>query len=522
MFCNKVLLALLIIFVFRIEFNETKHTECLQKSYGKNKLVCVCNAQQCDTIEPIEYKDGKFLIYTTSKSGLRLKRSYGDVEKLAQSGNDEDDEYLVELLPDIKMQQIVGWGGAFTDSTGINIKSLSEDVQDKLLQSYFAADGIEYNIGRVPIAGTDFSTRAYAYNEVPGDIQLKNFNLTKEDFVYKIPLIKKAIALRDGLKFMASAWSAPAWMKTNNALTGLGFLKDELYQTWANYHKKFLDMYKEKGIDFWAITTGNEPVNGLLPVQVFNSMGWTPGTVSKWIAENLGPIINESQHSNVKIFALDDQRYFLPWWIDIVFESTLTKDYVSGIGVHWYGDGYTPISLLDSTNEKYPDKLLLYTEACIGSHFWEKKVDLGSWSRGETYLQSIIETVNHWVTGWIDWNLALDEQGGPNWVQNYVDSPIIVNKTGNEFYKQPMFYAMGHVSKFIPSNSFRIGNRAKLPRNLFVLTVERPAEQRYVVVILNKNNNDYNIKFKYRNSTDVPSKYATVLIEKYSMSTLIF
>lgn len=177
---------------------------------------------------------------------------------------------------DLKYQKIFGFGGAFTDSAGININSLTEKSKEYLLKSYFSKSGIEYSLCRVPIGGTDFSTRPYTYDDIKDD-NLSQFNLTFEDFTYKIPLINKAYSLTDGnLRLFASAWSAPAWMKTNDALSGIGYLYKKYYQTWADYFIKFLEHYEKSNIKIWGITTGNEPLNGVLPFIKINSLGWTP------------------------------------------------------------------------------------------------------------------------------------------------------------------------------------------------------------------------------------------------------
>ncbi|CAN7949891.1 unnamed protein product, partial [Ixodes pacificus] len=134
--------------------------------------------------------------------------------------------------------------------------------------------------------------------------------------------------------------------------------------------------------------------------------------------------------------------------------------YVQGVAVHWYADEFVGPWVLDKTHDNFPDKFILATEACRGDKPWDKaKVILGSWDRAESYAHDILEDLVHWATGWVDWNLALDVVGGPNWVKNFVDSPIIVNATGTEFYKQPMYYALAHFSKFLPRGSVRIDSR---------------------------------------------------------------
>ncbi|KAH7962696.1 hypothetical protein HPB52_017539 [Rhipicephalus sanguineus] len=100
--------------------------------------------------------------------------------------------------------------------------------------------------------------------------------------------------------------------------------------------------------------------------------------------------------------------------------------------------------VLDKVHKSYPDKFILPSEACTGYSMKERGVKLGNWERAEEYASDILQDLNHWASGWTDWNLALDTGGGPTWVKNFVDSPIIVNATAEEFYKQPMYYALGH------------------------------------------------------------------------------
>ncbi|XP_023245596.1 glucosylceramidase-like [Copidosoma floridanum] len=282
--------------------------DCIPVDFGSDSTVCQCNSTYCDYYsDPASPKKGEFIWYVSSKSGERLKRFGGIIS------NHAENTYNIKIDSNTQHQSIEGFGGAFTDSAGINIKKLSKGCQDHIMKSYFSNDGIKYNLGRVPIAGTDFSTRPYTYDDSPGDTELENFMLAKEDFVYKMPLMKQALDLSPSLRFETSAWSAPPWMKKHDQYNNFGAGRDE-----------------------------------------------------------------------------------------------------------------------------------------------NPKVILGSWSRAEQLVKKLFENFNHWIVGWIDWNLALDKQGGPNWVNNFVDAFIIVDPDKDVFYKQPMFYAFAHFSKFVPRSSVRI------------------------------------------------------------------
>lgn len=151
-------------------------------------------------------------------------------------------------------------------------------------------------------------------------MQKKNTIIVSDYNVLQIPLIQKAYELTNNkLQLLASAWTAPKWMKTNDDYGGfLSFLKDEYYQTWVDYFIKFFDAYKAEGINFWGLTTGNEPSLALFGVKNISSVAWIPSKQQKWIAENLGPTIRNSEYSHLKIMALDDQLLFLPWYIELV------------------------------------------------------------------------------------------------------------------------------------------------------------------------------------------------------------
>lgn len=430
--------------------------DCVPRSFGTDKIVCVCNATYCDDTpdnDPRIPEDGTFYWYVSSKDGRRMSGSQGQFN----SCNIWNSGVKLNIDTSQTYQTILGFGGAFTDSVGINLNQLSADTQDQLMRAYFGSTGSRYLLGRVPIGGSDFSTRPYTYDDVANDTLLRNFSLASEDYLYKIPLIKKARELNPDVLIFSAAWSAPPWMKTNNRINGFGFLKPEYYQLYADYILRFIDEYANNGIPIWAVSTGNEPINAYVPFDSLNTMGWTPRSVGTWVAENLGPTLANSRHDKTLILALDDQRLEIPWFVRNMFQVKGAKNYTAGTAVHWYADSIVPAVVLDQTHNDFPDKFILLTEASIvGSGIGYKKVDLGSWDRAEQYIDSIITYINHYSVGWVDWNLALDKEGGPNWISNFVDSPIIVNPETDEFFKNPMYYALKHVSRFVDRGSVRI------------------------------------------------------------------
>lgn len=436
---------------------------CIERDYGQDSFVCVCNATYCDTILPLERQEtGRYVVYTSSRNGLRLHRYSQSFPEPGENGRAPNREGTITFRVDRsrEYQSVIGFGGAMTDAAAINMASLPDEARNLLIKSYFSEEGIEYNMIRMPIGGCDFSTRPYSYDDKgqPNDTTLSQFQLQDEDISLKIPFVKEAIGMSPNkIQLLGSAWSAPKWMKTNNDFIGRGQLKEEYYQLWADYHVKFLDEYGKQGLKFWGLTTQNEPMDGMIPDFTFNCMGWTADTQRKWIVDNLGPTLHSKGYKDLEVLIMDDQRIALPSWPAKVFADEKADKYASGIAVHWYMDYVVPPEALDMTHNNHPSKFLLYTEACNADKANEHLVLLGNWERGEKYAHSIIETMNHWVTGWIDWNLALDLSGGPNWAENVVDAAIIVNASASEFYKQPTYYTLGHFTKFVPRGSVRIG-----------------------------------------------------------------
>ncbi|CAG6015364.1 unnamed protein product [Menidia menidia] len=460
--------------------------DCVPQNFGHGSVVCVCNSTYCDSVGPVTLRPlGQYSSYLSSMAGSRLQAGHGQVQEKSPGAG-----LRLTIVPTQKYQRIRGFGGAMTDAAAMNILSLSQGAQEQLLRQYFSEEGIGYRVVRIPMASCDFSTRLYTYADTPGDYNLDNFTLAPEDTTMKIPLLQRAQAMSpQPLYLFASAWSAPAWMKTNNELTGKGSLKGKPggkeHKTWAQYYVRFLEEYAKYNLTFWAVTTGNEPSAGLLRNYSFQALGFTAEEQRDWVALDLGPALKASSHPHTHILILDDNRLLLLHWAKVVLSDIHAAKYIHGVAVHWYFDSLVPAEIsLGATHEVYPEYYLFGTEACSGANPFDRGVKLGSWERAEHYAHDILEDLNHYVVGWTDWNLALNQKGGPNWVKNFVDSPVVVDAELDVFYKQPTFYAMAHFSKFLLEGSQRVGvstnGKTKLEFSAFV----RP-DGSVVLIILN-------------------------------------
>lgn len=483
-----------IVAVLLFAFHGVVRNACVHRNFGKGSTVCVCSAEHCDLPGSVAKQEtGVAGVYESGKDGSRflsttIEFSQVDINFTALPRSHS----VIRMTPNVTYQEIIGFGGSFTDAVGSNLLRLKEPLRTKLLEAYYSEEGLNYNLGRVPIASTDFSVRVYSYADASDDFELANFSLGPEDIYLKIPFIQQAQELNktDPLWLIASPWSAPAWMKTNNDMSGRGTLRGKpngtYYKTWARYFVKFFDAYRDHNISFWGLTPQNEPTSGFVPFYPFQTMGFTAASQRDFIKFDLGPALEAAGYGadKVKLLILDDQRVFLPYWANIVLADAEAAKYVSGIAFHWYWNHLRGAHVLTETHKRHPDKFLLATEACEGSSSLSKnRVLLGSWKRAESYALDIIQVLSHWTTGWIDWNLALDTMGGPNWAHNYVDAPIIVNVTSKEFYQQPMYYALAHFSKFLPRGSRRI--QSEPARKLDTIAFLRP-DNAIVLVILNR------------------------------------
>lgn len=250
-------------------------------------------------------------------------------------------------------------------------------------------------------------------------------------------------------------------------------------------------------------------------------IGWTPKNQGKWVSEHLGPLLKNSELRDVKLFVGDDQRYTLPWWPEkMVSGAGNVMDYVYGFAVHWYWDRIIPPTVLDQTQALFPDKILLNTESALGDKPWEQhRPILGSWDRAEKHATGIIQDFQHNVAGWIDWSLVLDETGGPSYVNNTIDAPVIFNTTSKtEYYKQPTFYVFAHFSTFIPPGSIRIdanliGFRS---RKVKVVAFLRP-DDAVTIVFCNQYDKEKFIEF-----TDEERGSYQIKLEPRSITTFLY
>jgi len=398
-----------------------------------------------ETIRPFSVATAT--IYLTARESDNRLTEVG--QQTFEDFNQPDEHFPTIILdPKKTFQTIVGFGGALTDASAETLAKLPPEKRSEILTAYFDKEkGIGYNFCRTHINSCDFSSESYAYTEVDGDVDLEHFSVA-HDLKYRIPLIKDAMDIAgDDFKLFASPWSPPAWMKTNNHMLRGGKLKPEYYQAWADYFVKFIRAYEAEGVPVWGITIQNEP----MAVQTWESCIYTAEEERDFVKNNLGPTLLANGMKDMKVIIWDHNRGIMNQRAQVVYDDPEASKYVWGTGFHWYtGDHFENVKL---HAEAFPDKKLVFTEGCVYPFSMD---NLYLWHWGERYAESVIHDLNNSTVGWVDWNIVLDETGGPNHVSNFCLAPVIGDTRTGEVHYMNSFYYMGHFSKFIRAGAKRI------------------------------------------------------------------
>lgn len=462
------------------------------------------------------------------------------LQKIEATGSPatKQNNILIELHPEKSYQTIQGIGGSFTESTAYLLKQLSPANREKVIEAYFGESGAKYSLTRTHIASCDFSLNNYTYAPVVEDTLLKHFSV-QEDLDDLIPLIKDAMKVsKEGFKIVASPWTAPPWMKDNKSYVG-GKLLPRYYATYANYFAKYLQAYAKLDIPIWAITPVNEPHgNG----NSWESMHFSPQEMTNLVQYHLGPTLEKKGLGEVHILGYDQNREGLKEWVDVMYANQASSKYFSGTAVHWYESTYDYFpKALDYAKKKAKDKLLIQTEGCVDSEVPHWKDDAWYWRKEATdwgwdwaaedrkylhpkyvpvyrYARDIIGCLNHGVDGWIDWNMVLDRQGGPNWFKNWCVAPVLVDPEIDEVYFTPLYYTLAHFSRYIRPGAKRIKFSLKQADGVMATAVENPNKE-LVVVLFNPTEQKKNIQIKLKNKKNYVALNAqalqTLVIKNY-------
>ena len=467
--------------------------------FGASILASSSFAQTNTTVE----------VYTTADS-TKFRLSKTATLNFVEKGQPFENEITVFVDPTKTFQSYMGIGGAITDAAAETFYKLPENKRKELLNAYYSTtNGIGYTIARTNINSCDFSSDMYTYVN-DNDKSLASFSV-EHDKKYKIPFLKEAnIAAANKLTIFASPWSPPSWMKDNNDMLHGGKLKKEFYPTWAEYFVRFIKAYEKEGINLWGVSIQNEP----MATQRWESCLYTAEEEKDFLKYNMGPLFEKSGLSDKKIIVWDHNRDLMYQRAETYFSDPLVAKYAWGMGFHWYEDwsGGTPMyDNVKRVHESFPNEHLIFTEGCAESFNASRYY---AWVLGEKYAKSMINDFNNGMEGFTDWNVLLDETGGPNHVGNFCFAPVHADTRTGELIYTNAYYYIGHFSKFIKPGAKRIISSAS--RSQLLTTAFKNPDGKVLVIVMNQSDKaaTYNLWFN--------GKGAVTEALPHSISTLIF
>ena len=464
---------------------------------------------------------------TNSTVALNLKSMKGQVFttahhtdlRLTNTGSVDFNEFVQPKETDASVivderkqfQTFMGIGAALTDASAETFYKLPKENQDLFMEAYYSVDkGIGYSLARTIIHSCDFSSGSYTYIE-EGDADLKTFNI-EHDRQFRLPFTKKAIEAAGGkLTMYASPWSPPAFMKTNNNMLQGGKLSPEYYQSWANYYAKFIKAYEAEGIPIWGLTIQNEP----MAVQRWESCIYTAEEERDFLKNYLGPTLEKEGLGDKNIIVWDHNRDLMFQRASVILNDPEAAKYVWGTGFHWYEDWKDGIPMFDAVKrvqEAYPDKNLIFTEGC-NERYDLSRIENEDPKLAERYGKSMINDFNNGTVAWTDWNILLDETGGPNHVGNLCFAPVHGDTKSGELTFTNSYYYIGHFSKFIRPGAKRIVSVSS--SNNLITTGFKNEDGSLVIVVMNISDND--ISF----SLTMDSKTAQLNTLPHSIQTIV-
>lgn len=405
----------------------------------------------------------------TSSSQVEVWVTLGDQSKMlvqepsVRFSPDTTNGQEIVVNPDEVYQQIEGFGAAMTDSSAtLLMNSLDPGARERVMRSLFTTqeNGIGLSYVRIPMGASDFALKDYTYDDQPTgsvDPDLNGFSVAYDE-AYIIPALQQALKLNPQLRFMGSPWSAPAWMKASGTTHG-GDLLPKYYQAFANYHLHFVQAYMAAGLPIDSITPQNEP---MYSTDGYPTMSMSPKAQQTFVRDFLGPVFRQAGLST-RILILD-HNWDLTNYPMAVLDDPAAAEYVDGVAFHCYGGDVANQSLVHNA---HPEKGIWFTE-CSGGDWATNFGDNLSWNMRNL----VIGNIRNWGKSVILWNLALDQNAGPqNGGCGNCRGVVTINTTSGQVKYNEEYYVLGHVSKFVSPGAYRVGSSSGsgVPENVAFL-----------------------------------------------------
>lgn len=436
------------------------------------------------------------LVSTTYEGNLR--HTTEEVISFIDDGGRE--EQLVNLYPQVKYQTMTGFGGAITDSAAYVYSLMNQEQKQQMLIEYFGHENMKYRFVRIPIDSCDFSLEHYEADSDECDAGLENFSFDRVER-YILPMLIDAERVYGGkLEIMLSPWSPPAYMKTNGERNRGGKLKRRYWKRWAEYICRYIQEYRNRGFKVTMLTLQNEPK----AVQTWDSCIYTAEEEKIFLRDYVWPSLIAHGLDDIEIYIWDHNKERAFEWAEAIIDGE-TDHMIAGIAFHWYsGDHFEALQMI---RERFPKKKLLLSEACIE---FSKYCADDNLANAQRYAHDIIGDLNAGMNTFLDWNLVLDERGGPNHVNNFCDAPYLFDTCSKRLVARELQSYLWHFSHFIKPGAVRIGV-SKYTDLIEVVAYE--LNDTISVVFLNRTNNAVRLYLRINNSC------APVILDPQSISS---
>lgn len=416
---------------------------------------------------------------------------------------------LVKVYQNRKHQKIIGFGGALTESSGYVFSRMSPESQKRFLNLYFGEAGNNYSFCRLVIQSCDFSLAPRAYLDNGGDSELSSFSID-EDRRYVIPLVQAALEKNANISFLASPWSPPAWAKTNRDMCNGGRLRRSKYGIWADMIAKYVQEYRNEGLRIGWVTVQNEPQAR----QTWESCLFKARQEITFASDYLRPALDKANLTDVRILIWDHNKERILERAEALIESD-KADAINGMAFHWYsGDHFE--ALAEARNIIGDQRDLIFSEGCEAYSAGDHTKDV---SYAEHYAKEIIGDLNAGSNGIIDWNILLDDQGGPNHVGNYCDAPVMYDIQKDYLDVRLSYYYLGHFSRFIRPKARRI-LVSSFTKKLMTCGFEN-IDGSIVVVVLNMTDDEIAFELVINNESILPKKLYRIISWPHSIISVI-
>lgn len=385
------------------------------------------------------------------------------IQQLTRSGQTEqnvqvraltikDEFYVVNLYDEEEGPVFEGFGGAATESAAHVFASMPADKQEQLLEMYFGG-GADYRYLRVSVDSCDFSIGHYEAMSDPDDRELASFSLAHDEQEI-IPFLKRAEEKAGRkLPLLLSPWSPPAFMKTTGQRNRGGKLLPEYYGMWAEYLCRYIEGYQAHGFVVKYLTVQNEPN----ATQSWDSCIYTGEDERVFVRDHLAPALKK-HGLDVGVYIWDHNKERVYARARETIQED-TKDLIDGVAFHFYtGDHF---KALDLVRRRFPDKKVIFTEGCM--EYSRADVGRDTWQHALRYAHEYIGDMDHGTTMLFDWNIYLDQQGGPNHVQNFCSAPVMCDVNTKEITVNPSQKALALMGQTVQPGSVQIASSAWHP-----------------------------------------------------------